>query len=247
MIEVSLHSRPSAPPHASTPTPIDVMACGTRWHEQRRRRSRILSTFLEMLNDREAEEVNLAEIAAASGVAVQTIYNLVGNRSQLVGAAIEEWGNAVADHARREAELNGENPIMASLQIHWAAVVTERQFVMRTARLTTRTDDLRNLAWNFASRSFLDDLNRIRDVGGIVPGFHLPTLARQMSYAANASINNWISHQYGLKDFHQDLLCGPGLMLAGVLVGEELEKLHRSLEILKRGLPDIKPIPGMPI
>lgn len=248
MTQMSSHGSrlPASPPMRGTAS-MDTRKYGARWHEQRRKRSHILSVFLGMLNARDADDINLGDIAAAAGVAVQTIYNLVGNRSELIGAAIEEWGNAVSEFARHQAELNAQNPVMMSLQVHWSAVIAQHGFVLRTARLTYSSENLQQWAWGFAMRAFLEDLKRIDDAGGIVPGIHLPTLARQMSYASNCSVSSWLLHPYGVENFRRDLIHGPGLMLAGALVGEELEKLRHSLDCWSRGSPDLQPIPGMPI
>lgn len=68
--------------------PVDA---GSRHRAHQERRARILAETRHLIAEVGIEGVNLRELAARSHLSVQTIYNIVGNRAQVVHAAIGQY------------------------------------------------------------------------------------------------------------------------------------------------------------
>lgn len=231
-----LHQRPGeimALDHASDPSDA------VRWHDQKKRRSQILAAFRGMLQHKDADDIRLSEVAEHVGISVQTIYNIVGNRKELIGASIEEWGTAVGQLAYERAIANGENPILTSLAVHWEAVIQGHPWVVRSVHLELSSPELQNRFWRHGAQISLRYLEDAERAGAIAAGVHLPTLARQIAYCSNMTICNWIRHRYDPIEFRRDLHSGPGLMLKAALLGDELDKLNDTLAGLdcRHGFP----------
>jgi AcrR family transcriptional regulator len=65
---------------------------------QRVRRSRILAIARQLLCESDSEEISMKAIAERSGVAIQTIYNLLGSKLDVFNQAICEEINRVPQH-----------------------------------------------------------------------------------------------------------------------------------------------------
>ncbi|GLX02673.1 TetR/AcrR family transcriptional regulator [Microtetraspora sp. NBRC 16547] len=63
-----------------------------RTASQRARRERILAMAVEMLDEREYEQIQIREVAEASEVALATLYRYFPSKEQLYAHALIEWG-----------------------------------------------------------------------------------------------------------------------------------------------------------
>jgi hypothetical protein len=97
---------------------------GTR-HNQTARRARILAATRRLLGERGCEEVTVREIARTAGFALQTVYNLVGPRDQVITEAISLVCAQIELSPRRlsgnDATRNDANSTWESSHISCAA------------------------------------------------------------------------------------------------------------------------------
>lgn len=203
---------------------------GQRWIQQRQRRSEILAAARALMTETACEQVRLQEVAATCGISIQTIYNIIGNREELMSASGEEWVAAIAAVAGQTAEAQDLNASFVMLAMFWDAGLTQPGYVHSAARSTLA--DYGSLRARFSragTQVLLADLQRAGLRGGVRAGVDITSLARQLALLANVTICTWSAERYDLATFRRELINGPGLMLAGALQGEELRRLERGM------------------
>lgn len=96
---------------------MDTILLSTRDVNMQKRRLRILDAARQMLVRGGYEGLNLRALAAAAGVTVPTLYNLIGNKEQIVVAL---FADALSEIEQRMATHQGTEPLEMA-----EAVVTE--------------------------------------------------------------------------------------------------------------------------
>ena len=81
----------------------------TRTRNMEKRRERILEQARKMLAEGGFEALNLRDLADVSGVTVPTLYNLIGNKAEILRALV------LGGFAEYEAEMEGMTPTTEEL------------------------------------------------------------------------------------------------------------------------------------
>ncbi|MET0986291.1 MAG: TetR/AcrR family transcriptional regulator [Steroidobacteraceae bacterium] len=200
---------------------------------QRLRRAQIFAETRRLITQSAPQNVQIQEVAAVAGVAIQTIYNLIGNRNELLLGAVEEWGCHVAEAARESARVNAWNPTYCAFGMFWAAAFEYSKYVVGAAWVTNQTWEHRRRVYVFGAQQILPDLQLLHAKGEIRSGVDRVSLAHQLSLVANSSLCEWITHPYDERNFQRALVNGPGLMLSAALQGKALDALERTMAELK--------------
>lgn len=221
-------------PDPLSPTPVQLdPAQGWRWYDQRRRRSHILAAARLVMTQEEFDAVQLRSIARESGVSVQTIYNLVGNRMELMGASAADWVSSIAQVARVEAAQHDLNAPFTLLTMFWSSALTQAAYVESAVRTTfMEATPLARPFQRTGIEEFLSDLRLIQAQGLLRDGVDINSVARQLMLSAYFTIAHWVTERYPVESYRADLVNGPGMILAGVMKGEELRRLERGLAAL---------------
>jgi len=218
-------------PNPCRPVPVgDNAGNGRRWLTQRKRRARILAAARLLMTQQSFEEVHLQAIAAHCGISIQTIYNLVGNRAELMAASAAEWVSSIAATAREDAAKRDRNAPFTLLSMFWSAAMTHTAYVESAVR--TSATDSTPLKRPFLLAGFVEfeaDLTRLRRENVLRDSIDISSLARQLTISAHSSICHWKMEQYPLAHFRRDLINGPGLMLAAALRGDEMRRLEHGI------------------
>ena len=206
---------------------------GKQWLTMRRRRSHILATVRRLISEVGVEHVHLHQIAARSRMGVQTLYNLVGDRSTLLGASSEEWVTAIAALARAESKRLQTDSAFMLLALCWMAAMKDRAYVGNAALGSFGPDSpLRRPFLDATEREITVELHILRQSGELAPFVDLCSLARQLTLTANGAIAGWVLEPFDEADFMRDLINGPGLMLRAALTGAARERLERGLALI---------------
>ena len=110
-------------PDPTAPVPIigkPAPESGLTRRGQRERRARILAATRLAIAQQFEEDVTIRDVASRSKVSAQTIYNLVGNRAQLVEDAINEHITHTAAHAHRLMDY--PNIFLAIADLTWMSI-----------------------------------------------------------------------------------------------------------------------------
>ncbi len=201
-----------------------------RWASSVHRRSKILATARLLMSQHAFDKVKLQSLAEDCGISIQTIYNLIGNREQMLHASATQWVYAIAADGRKLAEDSDFNSTFTILAMFWSSAFVHRDYVRSAAHCTVfEGAPLRQPFYDAGTAVFLEDITRLAAHGMVRAGVDLKCLARQLNVSANSTICQWVIEQYDANEFGRELLNGPGLMLAGALVGEEAARLERAM------------------
>ena len=221
-------------PDPLRPTPVRLDPTqGWRWYDQRKRRSHILAAARMVMTQEEFDAVQLRSVARESGVSVQTIYNLVGNRMELMGASAADWVSSIAQVARVEAAQHDLNAPLTLLTMFWSSAFTQAAYVESAVRTTyMEAAPLARPFQRAGMQEFLTDLKMIQAQGMLRDGADVTSVARLLTLSAYFTISAWVTERYPAESYRADLVNGPGMILAGALRGEELNRLERGLAAL---------------
>ena len=201
-----------------------------RWASSVQRRSKILATARLLMSQHAFDKVKLQSLAEDCGVSIQTIYNLIGNREQMLHASAAQWVYAIAADGRKLAGDSDFNSTFTMLAMFWSSAFVHRDYVRSAAHFTVYEGaPLRQPFYAAGNAVFLEDLTRLDELGMVRAGVDLKCLARQLNVSANSTICQWVIEQDDTNEFGRELLNGPGLMLAGALKGEEAARLERTM------------------
>lgn len=104
----------------------DAHRHGAGYSGQRQRRARILAATRMLIARGGFQCVTIRNIADLSGLSVQTIYNLVGNRTQVLEAAVDEYIATTTKEARNLPAY--PNIFIALADLVWMKVVENPEY-----------------------------------------------------------------------------------------------------------------------
>jgi AcrR family transcriptional regulator len=179
--------------------------------------------------------VYLRAIAARSELSVQSIYNIVGGREELLEAASAEWVIAIAGDAAERAVRLDYSRAFSIIQAYWRAPLVHRDYVQRTTQVSHSQQDPLTWPQLNAGAAVLDaELRRLKTQGALRGLVSPPSLAQQLIVLTHATIAGFVARPYALARFREELLSGPGCMLLGALQGTERDKLEHQLCVMPR-------------
>ncbi|MET0547493.1 MAG: TetR/AcrR family transcriptional regulator [Caulobacterales bacterium] len=226
------------------PDPCDVLwpyenvaerDVGRRWMKQRRLRSNILATARTEMATGGFEAVQLRAIARSCQISVQTIYNLVGDRPQVVRLASEEWVTAMDKAARRRTEGTDVSHLLALLGVFWASPLHCTNYVTNAASVSrTRADPLNRIFRTSAIKIVHDALKHIAEKGDLREQIDTFSLARQLTSAIQIAVYDWTVDKFDIGLYWRDFENGPALMLLAAVKGEETARVQNGLQLIRK-------------
>jgi len=222
-------------------------SAGLREIQKERRRRAIVDAAFELLSERDESDVSNADIAARAGVTAPTIYNLVGNRMDVLMAIMADLMHVLHD---RLAELGGGPPLVATEE---ALAVIVRLFVADEAvyrQIVRRINGLEiGLRPAFAPHP-LDILDRaMADAakqGCFLRGIQPDQVARQIFLSFAGASADWSVGWMTGDQFHAEVMHGLHTTFAAVcrddIRADSLKQLRKIGKRL-RGLENHNPRP----
>lgn len=209
---------PAAPFLAQTAGPV-----GQRWLSQRAKRSQILAATRMCMAENGFNGVQLRPIARQCGLSVQTIYNIVGGRSQVLRDSSEDWVVILAADAREEHAEDPDTPLIFRIvEKFWASPLCWPNYVAHAVETSAAGPEPLNEVYVGSSTRILhEELAALRERGQLCASVDPRSLARQLTLLTHALICAWIFGGRDVQQYRRDLLNGPALMLRGALCGEE--------------------------
>lgn len=118
-----------------------------------RTRERVLEVALALFNDRGADRVTTAEIAAAAGINEGNLYYYFQKKEQLAIALVEQFAAAVLETARRPLTDPADPAAYTDYQRGWFDLMRDYRFCYRDgAALRTIAPSLRELLAELTGR-----------------------------------------------------------------------------------------------
>jgi len=140
--------------HASRPLSADNETGSGLNSAQRRRRDAIITATTELLSTREPAQIHMREIAAASGVALGTLYRYFPSKELLYAHCVASWGQAFGPMTRTQSSKVNSDAERISQVLRRTVKAYERwpNFYRLIALLEITEDvDARNVYQSFSS------------------------------------------------------------------------------------------------
>lgn len=219
-------------------TPADA---GPRQLAHRERRARILAETRHLITEGGIDGVTLRELAARSRLSVQTIYNIVGNRTQVVHAAI---GQYICASVKRAAHFDHcPNFFMGVADALWQEVAANPAYIRAATRACDGRDPALYRSVRKRSARFLKAmLGRHFRQEADRRGVDLTALSENIVAMAGATALEWANDAIGLEQLRYRLASAYGLSMLAVLPEAEIGKVTHWLSgIRMAGAPHGEP------
>ena len=205
---------------------------GSRHRAHRERRARILAETRHLITEGGIEGVTLRELAARSRLSVQTIYNIVGNRTQVVHAAI---GQYICASVRRAAHFDHcPNSFMGVADALWQEAAANPAYVRAATRACDGRDPALYRSVRKRSARFLKAmLGRHFRQEADRRGVDLTALTENIVAMAGASALEWANDAIGLEALRYRLASAYGLSMLAVLPEAEMARVTHWLSTIR--------------
>lgn len=205
---------------------------------QRRRRANILATARHMVAQKGREGFVLKEVAETCGVSVQTIYNLIGDRSSVLATAVNDYVVASFDYATGSeaypnvflglAEMFGRSALVAPDYIREASI-----------GYFSGDQEYRQMIRAGAMRIYSDALVRMKRSGELRQSTEIQPLAYRFTCLAAVMVFDWAIGVRTQREMNDDLVASYAGLLREALVPASAERVQRWIdERSKAGMAD---------
>lgn len=210
--------------------PANGVETRRRWANQRRRRSEILRSARQLVAEGGLDNVHMQAVADRSGVSIQTVYNVVGNRQEMLGTAASEWIVALARQAEAIGSESSVNETFSTIEMFWAGAILQRDYTVNLIREQAQCGLLERPFLLTTHRVLADQLRRLELGGQLVRWADISLMARQLATSSHACVREWLAAPYDEGRFRNTLVVGCGLLLRGAVRGAEVERVERALD-----------------
>jgi len=195
---------------------------------QRNARSQILGTARQLIQEAGVDCVHMAEVAARSNVSLQTLYNLVGGRSEMLESAGCEWVEALAGRAEREASERGLNATFVTIEFFWAGAVLCQEYSQGIVNSRSSEGISTQAFTKTAQKVIFRQLAPLAAAGALIRWADVHKLSNALARTSHACVREWLTNPYDAGGFRDTLINQCGLLLRGALQLSEIGKLERS-------------------
>ncbi|GGD80574.1 TetR/AcrR family transcriptional regulator [Croceicoccus mobilis] len=210
--------------HAGSISVLRPAATGGRL-AQRQRRESILATAREMIGRNGYERLVLREVADMCGVSVQTVYNLVGDRSNVLASAVTEFIEVAFQHSSHFSDF--PNRFLAVAHVYWATAANSPEYVREaTLAYYSTQSQYREQVSGAAIRIFVDALIAMKRQGQLRADLDLRSVAHRFAQLAAADVFDWASGARSIERLRLDLLDSHAMILEHALVPAEAARVR---------------------
>ena len=210
----------------------------TRQINMQKRRERILSEAQKIISEQGFDAFNLRDLADLSGLTVPTVYNLIGNKDEILMALIA-GGYAELDERFRERPVVSASELptaitkimidlLASKEDYYRATAMASENMKGREEVFRKTGVMRTTLGNIASTLCESALKE-----GLLKGNISQTiLADQMVAALQLSFRDWAYRLISLEEMRTTSLAGLYVVLAADAVDSYRVDINKALKDL---------------
>ena len=211
------------------------------------RRASIMETARQMIAEKGYESITIRELASACRVSVPTLYNQFGGKDQLLAAAIEDHFVGDPDQVKIKTSLIGLDRIFAILDFITFQFLQAPDFHRRLLEAFGSLDSMQQVQRSITAslaHEIGQELGVMQDRRELESWVDPELLAGQVTTAFISSTIIWGSGIIREDQLTAAVQYGTGLVLVGVLVGDNLPLVRQRIEAAQELLRDSqKPSP----
>lgn len=216
-------------PSFEEPQGIAGRRISRRTLNQRRTRSQILGSTRQLVAEAGLANVHMQDVAERAGLSIQTLYNVVGTRAEMLNSATTEWMILLARNAVRAASTNDVNATFAMIESFWAGAVDQRRYTCNLVDDKGTHALLENGFIRGATTVVAQQLFSLQASGRLVAWVDVQLLARHIAVSSHSCTRQWLAAPYDESRFRDTLVNSCGLLLRGAVCGPEVERVERGL------------------
>lgn len=209
------------------------------------RRASIMETARQMIAEKGYESITIRELAAACRVSVPTLYNQFGGKDQLLAAAIEDHFVGDPDQVRIKTSLSGLDRIFAILDFITFQFLQAPEFHRRLLEAFGSLDSMQQVQRSITAslaNEIGKELGVMRDRRELESWAEPELLAGQVTTAFISSTIIWGSGLIREDQLTAAVQYGTGLVLAGVVAGDNVPLVRQRIEAAQELLRDSQKI-----
>ncbi|MBT5683656.1 MAG: TetR/AcrR family transcriptional regulator [Gammaproteobacteria bacterium] len=205
------------------------------------RRASIMETARQMIAEKGYESITIRELASACRVSVPTLYNQFGGKDQLLAAAIEDHFVGDPDQVKIKTSLIGLDRIFAILDFITFQFLQAPDFHRRLLEAFGSLDSMQQVQRSITAslaHEIGQELGVMQDRRELESWVDPELLAGQVTTAFISSTIIWGSGIIREDQLTAAVQYGTGLVLVGVLVGDNLPPVRQRIEAAQELLRD---------
>ncbi|MDG1231325.1 MAG: TetR/AcrR family transcriptional regulator [Pseudomonadales bacterium] len=205
------------------------------------RRASIMETARQMIAEKGYESITIRELASACRVSVPTLYNQFGGKDQLLAAAIEDHFVGDPDQVKIKTSLIGLDRIFAILDFITFQFLQAPDFHRRLLEAFGSLDSMQQVQRSITAslaHEIGQELGVMQDRRELESWVDPELLAGQVTTAFISSTIIWGSGIIREDQLTAAVQYGTGLVLVGVLVGDNLPLVRQRIEAAQELLRD---------
>jgi AcrR family transcriptional regulator len=194
----------------------ETAIAGALWQRQRQREAEILRQARILVGQSGHSAFSIRKVADNCGLAPQTVYNLVGDREQLLEAAIGQHVSAMIAAARL---LEGPPTFfLAFAEVLWGHALKNPTYVKTVTRgqLGIRSIPARSVK-AILTGAFQSELAQLANSGALRKNVDIVFLAERMLSLLLTTAIGWVEAGRDTTALRQQLVAGLGLLLLGAM------------------------------
>ncbi len=191
------------------------------------RRQQILEAARGLIESSGYEELTMRSLALESGVTVPTIYNLIGNKQQVLFEAVEDQTTSFVSSLERKG-----------VDLVTTIEVTVRQLVRRPRYYralllvlahSDRADPARRHVGRAIDRQIAKSLTDLAESGALVEWAHLETLTQRLRAQLDMASLEWARGSLTTTSFRAAALVDLATTMLGLTSGADRESFERII------------------
>ncbi|MET0986632.1 MAG: TetR/AcrR family transcriptional regulator [Steroidobacteraceae bacterium] len=215
-----------------SPIPIETCSGDTRRLQAERQRKRIRAAARRLFSERGYAGFHINDLASSCDLALQTLYNHLGGREEILSSSVDEllqaqveWANAESARTRRSFMLVWCDLIakVAELDRSYA------QSLVSILKDQTHRPLLADLIEDRCKSAFHAHLRSLQDSGMLKHWVNIDTLAVALQDIIRTIITARIGSNLDAARLHHELLISIGLLLFGATCGDEAHRIEAAL------------------
>lgn len=212
-----------------------------------RRRQRILDEARRAISDEGYAALNLRSLAEAAGVTQPTLYNLIGNKEEIIFALLDEGLDAIEDRLRQFADTDPV-AMLEAVAIESTALFRDDETTYRAALLAADVVEDQERVWGHNSGRFQRSLALARHAvqelearGLLIGTIPVERIAEVMLGAYRSACHDWARRLITIDDFERRALIAVYLTAAADAQPELRTQLTARLAELDESQPTTSP------
>jgi AcrR family transcriptional regulator len=214
----------SAPLYLSTTYLADYTVRSKHLKRQQayKQRAMIRATARGLLAERGYFDFHIQDLATRCGVAVQTLYNNLGTREEILSSSIDELLTAWIEWAKSESGRSKRDFILILCDLIAIMSRNDRKYVCAVQTMLTMMNHRPGWVRLIEDRcvdAYRSHLSELRQAGKLKEQIDIDRLAHAMYYMIQGVMTAPYRDKNDVNAIHEELVTGVGLLLTGATRG----------------------------